>query len=280
VRFGIPSLAATGQTVAAVIILGASTISPVEAIGENSHAGDTVVAKAIPGTDFDGFASDASPAPERIPARIYDPLMRLTAAYDVDQFLVAAIVWKESKWDVKSVGDSGRSVGLMQLHENGIGAGLSADERMDPATNLDIGIRGFRSYLDRFGSVEAALAAFNVGPNALADANGDWRAIASEYVTAVLTRESYYRESGLVRDASDQPVILLPPIISHAISDVSSVPALSPDWRPVVQQLSEATRAQPTGSPFAVDSTPPSSAAVDGYNANRNVMDNFTLPTR
>jgi hypothetical protein len=43
--------------------------------------------------------------------------------------------WYESNLDPHAVGDNGASVGLFQLHERGEGAGLSVDERSDPAVN-------------------------------------------------------------------------------------------------------------------------------------------------
>lgn len=275
VRFGIPGLASTGQTVAAMIILGASTITPAESATNKGSLDEWIVSNAPFGTDYEGFIPGASPSPERIPAPIYDPLMRYTAAYEVDQTLVAAIIWKESKWDIQAVGDSGRSVGLMQLHESGIGYGLTADERMDPERNLEIGIRGFRSYLDRFGSVENALAAFNVGPNAMLEAGGDWQNVAGDYVRAVLSRAAYYREAGLLRDTSSEPEVLLPPIVSAGPGDAMTVPALSADWRPItgpVRKIVEASQLPPAAASQLA-------GAAEANNAMHDMLDDRQLPT-
>lgn len=50
----------------------------------------------------------------------------------------AAIVnaYAESGLDPKAVGDSGRSIGLMQLNERGAGRGLTVAQRQDPTTNV------------------------------------------------------------------------------------------------------------------------------------------------
>lgn len=269
-RFGIRSLSRTGQTVAAMIILGASTISPANARGLHGERLDNPVSDAPFGNDYDGFIAGASPAPERIPAPIYDPLMRYTAAYDVDQRLIAAIIWKESKWDSRAIGDSGRSVGLMQLHESGMGHGLTAAERMDPNRNLEIGIRGFRSYLERFGSVEAALAAFNAGPNAFNEKGGDWRYVAGDYVRAVLSRAAYYREAGLLRDSSAEAVVLLPPITPQSLADSFYVPALSADWRPVSAPVKNVSTA--TADPVSTDSSNPFPGRTEAYNSVRDMF--------
>lgn len=46
-----------------------------------------------------------------------------------------ANAWAESGFNPNAVGDSGRSVGLFQLHEAGVGSGMSVEARRDPHTN-------------------------------------------------------------------------------------------------------------------------------------------------
>lgn len=50
---------------------------------------------------------------------------------------VAAVAnaWAESGLNPNAVGDSGKSVGLFQLHEAGVGSGMSVEARRDPRTN-------------------------------------------------------------------------------------------------------------------------------------------------
>ena len=51
----------------------------------------------------------------------------------VDQAMVTGAK-AESDWDPNAVGDNGASIGLWQMHENGLGAGMTAAERADPDT--------------------------------------------------------------------------------------------------------------------------------------------------
>ena len=46
-----------------------------------------------------------------------------------------ANAWAESGFNPNAVGDSGASIGLFQLHEAGVGSGMSAEARRDPRTN-------------------------------------------------------------------------------------------------------------------------------------------------
>lgn len=46
-----------------------------------------------------------------------------------------ANAWAESSLNPNAVGDAGKSVGLFQLHEAGVGHGMSVEARRDPATN-------------------------------------------------------------------------------------------------------------------------------------------------
>ena len=80
---------------------------------------------------------------------------------------LAAMINHESGWDPFIIGDSGHSVGLLQLHDMGQGAGMSVIERQDPLTNLRVGFRAFRIHLAEFGNVESALAAHNAGGPAM-----------------------------------------------------------------------------------------------------------------
>lgn len=46
-----------------------------------------------------------------------------------------ANAWAESSLYPNAIGDSGKSVGLFQLHEAGVGSGMSVEARRDPRTN-------------------------------------------------------------------------------------------------------------------------------------------------
>jgi soluble lytic murein transglycosylase-like protein len=107
------------------------------------------------------------PAPAwtaRLPeaGRRWAPAIEATAArHGLDGRLLAALVWTESNFRPDVVSHAG-AIGLAQLMP-GTARGLGVDP-WDPRQNLDGGARYLRAQLDRFGSADLALAAYNAGP--------------------------------------------------------------------------------------------------------------------
>ena len=83
------------------------------------------------------------------------------AVAGVDARLLAALVWSESNFHPGAVSRVG-ALGLSQLMP-GTAAGLGVDA-LDPVQNLVGGARYLRGQLERFGSADLALAAYNAGP--------------------------------------------------------------------------------------------------------------------
>ena len=79
------------------------------------------------------------PIPETLPHR--NLIERMADRYQVPAAFLGAVMMAESSGDPAAVGDEGKSVGLFQLHEQGMGAGLG-DLRLDPELNATIGARG------------------------------------------------------------------------------------------------------------------------------------------
>ena len=68
-------------------------------------------------------------------------LNRLGQKYNVPPLFLKAVMLIESGGRPDAVGDSGHSVGLFQLHDQGYGAGMG-DARFDPEANADRAARG------------------------------------------------------------------------------------------------------------------------------------------
>lgn len=105
---------------------------------------------------------------------------------NVDPALLAALVWQESNFRADAVSPSG-AIGLGQLMP-GTADSLGVNPR-DAADNLNGAARYLRTQMDRFGSVELGLAAYNAGPGAVAKAGGvPPFAETRQYIPSVMTR--------------------------------------------------------------------------------------------
>jgi soluble lytic murein transglycosylase len=90
--------------------------------------------------------------------------------YDLDPALLAAVIYRESKFDANAKSASG-AIGLMQLLPStakGIalhtgGAKFVVADLYDPEINVRYGSFYLRRLLRKYGNVELALAAYNAG---------------------------------------------------------------------------------------------------------------------
>jgi soluble lytic murein transglycosylase len=112
--------------------------------------------------------------------------------YDLDAALLAAVIYRESKFDPDARSSSG-AIGLMQLLPDtaeGIaqytgGSRFEVDDLYDPEINVRYGSFYLRRLLNKYGDERLALAAYNAG-----QANVDrWRAEGREEIPFPETRE-------------------------------------------------------------------------------------------
>lgn len=93
----------------------------------------------------------------------YDAMIEAAAAKNaIDPALVKAVVRAESGFRSDAVSPVGAQ-GLMQLMPE-TAASLGVSDPFDPEQNIEAGTRYLKSQIDRFGSTELALAAYNAGP--------------------------------------------------------------------------------------------------------------------
>ena len=136
----------------------------------------------------------------RYPLR-YEHIVRGHAEnYRLDPALVAAVIYQESKFRADAKSDSG-AVGLMQLlpaTAKGIaartgGSRFEVDDLYDPEINVRYGSWYLRHLIDKYGTEERALAAYNGGQGNLD--RGVMFPETRHYVDRVLELREIYRKA-------------------------------------------------------------------------------------
>ncbi len=148
------------------------------------------------------------------PRPYWNDLKKYSSDNSLDPYLVASLIRQESEFNPAAVSRA-NAVGLMQLLPK-VGKGVARQEKIKhfspqqlftPEVNLRLGTRYFRSMVDKFGSFEYALAAYNAGTDRVEAwmGYGKYRdpqefvesipfTETREYVQAILRNESVYRQ--------------------------------------------------------------------------------------
>jgi soluble lytic murein transglycosylase-like protein len=118
---------------------------------------------------------------------LQDHIFELCEERDLDPALVIAVIWRESTFKASTVGDSGDSLGLMQIqakwHQHRMDE-YDCQDLLDPYQNVTVGIDILADYFAKGRPVEWVLMAYNGGGNY---ANRKWKnGEISSYATAVL----------------------------------------------------------------------------------------------
>jgi soluble lytic murein transglycosylase len=137
----------------------------------------------------------------------YEQIIRGHAKnYDLDPALLAAVIYRESKFDARARSSSG-AIGLMQLlpeTAKGIalhtgGSRFVVADLYDPEINVRYGSFYLRRLLNKYGDTELALAAYNAGQANVDAWLAEGKAVVfpetREYVDSVLEARDVYRNA-------------------------------------------------------------------------------------
>ncbi len=131
---------------------------------------------------------NANAFPLPVPQYLAGIISDAAKAFRVDPNLVAAMAFRESRFDANAVSRIGAE-GIMQLKPKTARA-LGVKDSFDAKQNVFGATKYLRTLLDRFhGDIDMTLAAYNAGPELVAKVGPRATQEAVEYVAAV---KSYY----------------------------------------------------------------------------------------
>ncbi len=143
------------------------------------------------------------------PKAYWPQVKKFAAANHLDPYLVASLIRQESEFNPNAVSRA-NAVGLMQLLPS-VGKKVAKQEKirhfypqqlLTPTVNLRLGSRYFRDMIDKFGSFEYALAAYNAGDNRV----NAWLGLSkyrdsAEFVEAIPFSETREYVEAIMRNA-------------------------------------------------------------------------------
>lgn len=108
-------------------------------------------------------------------------------AHGIDPAIVFAMAWLESSYNPENVGDSGASIGLLQIQprwHSGRMEKLGCSDLFDPFQNVTVGVDYLDELMGRYGEIGAALTGYN---------RGHYSGTVTDYAWAVMNKAEELR---------------------------------------------------------------------------------------
>lgn len=123
------------------------------------------------GSDADGFVYYQIPEEYTVHGGYFPEKMQIYTysickQYDVKYALVVAMIERESGYVFDDVGDDGNSKGYMQIYESAHPdrmENMGCTDLMNPYQNVRVGIDYIAGLIEKYGTIQDALAAYNYG---------------------------------------------------------------------------------------------------------------------
>jgi hypothetical protein len=119
--------------------------------------------------------------------QIQDMIRASAAKYGLPPDVAIAVAQQESRFNPSAVSAANsngtRDYGLFQLNTALLSdKGITPDQALDPAVNIDAGVSTLATYWQRYGGdLPSVLGAYNAGPGAVSSGN-----LPSSYITSVM----------------------------------------------------------------------------------------------
>lgn len=127
-------------------------------------------------------------------------VIRLSEEANMDPCIIFAIIWHESRYQPDVVGDSGDSLGMMQIQpkwkemQDRI-ARLGITNLLDGYQNVMLGIDIISDYYEELGDIETALITYQCGPTGAEEYFFSQGVYSNEFTQAVLNQADIIRAS-------------------------------------------------------------------------------------
>ena len=129
--------------------------------------------------------------------KYHSDIQKAARRHKLDPLLVHAVITIESAYNSRAVSSAG-AMGLMQLMPE-TAARFGVTDPFDPIANINAGARYLRILLNRFGTIQLALASYHAGEGRVQRGRRTIPRITStnKYVINVIHAFMYYKKHGV-----------------------------------------------------------------------------------